>query len=86
MNIEGMPKLTSLVSLVGDYVNLQYTLPGGQKVKFLDDDASYLGCQLEPESGDCCFGVIANKEFILVSTYEENGSNPELIMYKKRKQ
>ena len=30
------------------------------------------------------FGVLANTDFILVSTYEENGSNPELVLYKKR--
>ena len=31
-----------------------------------------------------CFGIVANMEFILVCTYEENGENPELVIYKKR--
>jgi hypothetical protein len=31
-----------------------------------------------------CFGVLANMEFILVCTYEKDGENPELILYKKR--
>ena len=31
-----------------------------------------------------CFGIAANADFILVCTYEENGKNPELIVYKKR--
>jgi len=26
----------------------------------------------------------ANMDFIIVSTYEENGENPELVIYKKR--
>ena len=44
-----------------------------------------LGNQLECEfGGDRCFGIAANMEFILISTYEENGANPELIIYKKR--
>ena len=60
-------------------------LPTGSKVKFLDDGATYLGNQLEStlESGRC-FGIAANADFILVCTYEENGENPELIVYKKR--
>ena len=55
-------------ALVGKYVNLMYTLPNGEKVKFLDDQKTYLGNQLE-----CVFG-----------TYEEDGENPELLLYKKR--
>ena len=34
--------------------------------------------------GDRCFGIAANMEFILISTYEKDGENPELIVYKKR--
>jgi len=81
--IEGMPKLETLSFLVGGYINLEYTLPNGQTVKFLDDNATYLGNQLEGENGRC-FGVAANMDFLLVCTYEENGENPELVLYKKR--
>ena len=85
LHIEGMPKLEKLNALVGSYVNLEYRLPSGMKVKFLDDATTYLGNQLEPEfGGDKCFGVLANMEFILISTYEKDGVNPELILYKKR--
>ena len=85
LNIEGMPKLDKLNALVGSYVNLEYRLPGGQCVKFLDDGTTYLGNQLECEfGGDRCFGVLANMDFILVCTYGEGGSNPELVLYKKR--
>ena len=53
--------------------------------KFLDDNATYLGNQLECNSGDDrCFGIAANMDFLLVCTYEENGENPELVIYKKR--
>lgn len=85
LNIEGMPKLTKLNALVGSYVNLKYRLPNGAEVKFLNDNATYLGNQLECQfGGNRCFGVLANNEFILVCTYEENGENPELVLYKKR--
>ncbi len=83
--IDGMPKVESLNALVGGYVNLEYKLPNGERVTFLDDSATYLGNQLECEfGGERCFGIVANMEFILVCTYEENGANPELIVYKKR--
>ena len=78
-------KVEKLNALVGGYINLEYRLPNGQTVKFLDDNATYLGNQLECEfGGDRCFGIAANMDFLLVCTYEENGENPELVIYKKR--
>jgi len=85
LNVEGMPKLESLNVLVGSYVNLEYPLPSGAKVKFLNDQTTYLGNQLESEfGGDRCFGVLASMDFILVCTYEAEGKNPELVLYKAR--
>jgi len=85
LHVEGMPKVEKLNALVGKYVNLEYRLPNGQKVRFLDDAVTYLGNQLESEFGvDRCFGVLANMDFILVCTYGENGADPELVLYKKR--
>lgn len=85
LHIEGMPKLEKLNALVGSFVNLEYHLPSGANVKFLDDNKTYLGNQLESElGGDRCFGVLASMDFIMVCTYEEEGANPELILYKKR--
>lgn len=85
LNIEGMPKLEKLNALVGSYINLEYRLPNGKMVKYLDDNATYLGNQLECIfGGDRCFGITANMDFILICTYEENGENPELVLYKKR--
>lgn len=85
LHIEGMPKVEKLNALVGNFVNLEYPLPNGAKVKFLNDQTTYLGTQLESEfGGDRCFGVLANMDFILVCTYEAEGANPELVLYKKR--
>ena len=85
LRIEGMPKVEKLNALVGGYVNLEYTLPNGSKVKFLEDGATYLGNQLECEfGGERCFGIVANMDFILVCTYGAGGEDPELVIYKKR--
>ena len=85
LRIEGMPEVTSLNALVGGDVNLEYSLPNGKKVKFLEDRKTYLGNQLESVfGGDRCFGVLAGMDFILVATYEADGANPELVLYKKR--
>ena len=37
LRIEGMPKVEKLNALVGEYINLEYRLPNGMKIKFLDD-------------------------------------------------
>ena len=85
LHVEGMPKLEKLNALVGSYVNLAYPLPSGHSVKFLNDEVTYLGNQLECEfGGDRCFGVLASMDFIMVCTYGEEGQNPELLIYKKR--
>lgn len=85
LHIEGMPEVTQLNALVGKFVNLEYKLPNGSIVKYLDDQTTYLGNQLESEIVDgLCFGVIANMDFILICTYEAEGANPELLLYKKR--
>ena len=85
LHIEGMPKVEKLSALVGSYVNLEYRLPSGMNVKFLNDATTYLGTQLEPEfGGDRCFGVLANMDFILICTYGCDGADPELVLYKKR--
>ena len=85
LHIEGMPSVEKLNALVGGYINLEYKLPNGRPVKFLDDGATYLGTQLANEQDSSrCFGIAANAEFILVCSYEENGENPEIVMYKKR--
>jgi len=71
--------------LSGSFINLEYPLQNGRTVKLLDDNATYLGNQLACEfGGSRCFGLAANMQFLLVCTYEENGENPELVIYKKR--
>ena len=85
LNVDGMPRVEGLNVLPGSYINLEYTLPGGGKVKFLDDNATYLGNQLHNlYGGSRCFGIAASMQFLLVCTYEANGENPELVLFKQR--
>ena len=81
---EGLPRVENINVLSGSFINLEYRLPNGNVVKFLDDKASYLGSQLEIDGLDRCIGIAANMEFLLICSYEENGQNPELVVYKKR--
>jgi transcriptional regulator with XRE-family HTH domain len=84
LRINGFPGVSELNVLSGEFVNLEYALPNGEKAKFLDDKSTYLGSQLESEFGGRCIGIVAGMDFLLICTYEENGENPELVMYKKR--
>ena len=83
-----MGNIDDLYPLHGDFVNLEYPLPNGEKVKFLSNDEIYLGNQVECEFNDGeikrCYGIVANMNFLLVSEYGENGIDPELVIYKKR--
>ena len=85
LGIDGMPEVTGLNVLSGSYINLEYTLPSGEKVKLLNDNATYLGNQLPClYGGNRCFGLAANMQFLLVCTYGPLGEDPELVVYKKR--
>lgn len=85
LNVDGMPKVEGLNVLSGSYINLEYTLPSGEKVKFLDDNATYLGNELHNlYGGSRCFGIAASMQFLLVCTYGPFGEDPELVIYKRR--
>ena len=88
LNIDGMPKIKKLYPLQGSFVNLEYKLPNKKMIKLLSDDELYLGNQVEcifnDETTKKCFGLVSNMSFLLVCEYEENGKNPEIIIYKKR--
>ncbi len=79
-----IPPALALYELPGFFVNLEYTTPGGEKVKLLNDRNVYLGAQIDNTDIETCFGVVADTGFILVCSYGEGGSDPELLIYKKR--
>ena len=86
LKIDGMKKIDDLYPLNGSFINLDYTLPNGKKVKFLDDNKVYLGNQVGCEISEIerCFGLVANMDFLLVCEYDSDGNNSEILIYKKR--
>ena len=84
LNIPDMPKVTELCALCGSYINSEYTLSNGRKIRLLDDAKIYLGYQLEKDGSDRCYGLAADSEYLLVCEYGCNGADPEIIVYKKR--
>jgi hypothetical protein len=83
LGVEGL-EVTDLNLLDGEYINIEYTLPGGQKVKLLQDDKKYLGNQIEIKGKERCYGVAADEKYLLVCEYGRNGSNPEIVVFKRR--
>ena len=88
LNIDGMPKINELYPLNGYYINMDYQLPNGKTEKILQDEETYLGNQLECEFNDNktkkYFGIATNMNFILVSEYNEDKTDKEIIIYRKR--
>lgn len=84
LKIAGMPPVTGLCQLNGAYINLEYTLSNGKKIKLLDDRKIYLGCQIEKPNSSRCYGLAADKDCLLVCEYGCGGAEPEILIYKKR--
>ena len=84
LGISDMPTITTLCQLSGASVNLEYTLPNGEKIKLLDDRKIYLGYQVEKANSDRCYGLVADNNHLLVCEYGCNGAEPEIVVYKKR--
>lgn len=83
LGIEGL-MVSDLNLLTGSYVNLTYPLANGSTVRFLKDSDIYLGNQIERAGSDRCYGVVASEDFILICEYGYNGSDPEIVLYKRR--
>ena len=81
--IEGLA-VEDLNLLTGSFVNLPYPLANGSTVQFLKDKDIYLGNQVERKNSDRCYGIVANEEFILICEYGCNGSDPKIVLYKRR--
>lgn len=83
LGIKGL-HVDDLNLLNGFYVNLEYPLLNGQSVKLLCDNNIYFGNQIEIPESDRCYGIVADDKYLLVCEYGCGGSEPEIIMYKKR--
>ncbi|MBP3480512.1 MAG: DUF3795 domain-containing protein [Clostridia bacterium] len=83
LGIKDMDTVTDLNALHGSYINLKYTLPGGQSIRFWDDDRIYLGNQICKKGSERCYGLTADEHYLLVCEYGTNGTDAEIIIYKK---
>ena len=83
LSIDGLI-VNDLNLLTGAYVNLEYPLANGTTVRFLNDPDIYLANQIERKDEERCYGVVASEDFILVCEYGENGSDPEIVQYRRR--
>ena len=85
LGIEDMEEVTTLYALKGSFVNLEYLLPGGQKIRFWEEDKIYLGNQVGKKGSARCYGLTADENYLLVCEYGENGSDPEIVVFRRRK-
>ena len=84
LGVKDMPKIDNLFVLQGAFINQEYKI-NGNSVKFLDDNASYWGNQVEKKGAEGrCFGIACDERYILVSEYGKNGADAELVVIKKR--
>ena len=77
-------QVNDLNLLNGFYVNLEYPLPNGQSVKLLEDNKVYLGNQIEIQGSGRCYGIVADKKYLLVCEYGCGGADPQIVVYKRR--
>ena len=83
LGIKEFENFNSLNLIDGNYLNIECTLPNGDKTKILDNDTQYYAKQIDIEGSDKCYGVAANEKFIAVYKYGCNGENAELVLWKK---
>lgn len=85
LNIADMKEVTDLNVLDGSFINLEYMLPGGQKVRLWDDHKKYLGSQLCRAGSERCYGLTADENYLLVCEYGNNGADAEIVVFQRRK-
>ena len=81
LKINDLPIVDNLFELCGELVNIEYELEDLKRIKLLNDNDIYLGCQIEKPNTDEYFGIIVTKDNIIVSEYKENGDNAKIIKY-----
>lgn len=83
LGIKGL-QINDLHLLNGFYINLEYQLANGQSVQLLEDHKVYWGNQIELPDSDRCYGIAADEHYLLVCEYGCGGTQPQIIVYKKR--
>lgn len=85
LGISDMEEIKELHEGKGDFVNLDFPLPCGKYVKLWDADKTYYINQVEKKNSLRCYGLTADDKYLLVCEYGENGSDPEIVVFKRWK-
>ena len=84
LGVNGLPEINNLFVLQGSYVNMEYEI-NGNKVKLLDDNATYWCNQVERlDLPGRCFGIACDEHHIFVSEYGKDGVDAEIVILKRR--
>ncbi len=83
LGIQDMEKVTDLNALKGSFINLEYTMPNGQVIKFWNDNKIYLGNQIHKKDSNRCYGIAADEKYLMVSEYGEYGADAEIVVFKR---
>lgn len=83
LGIKDMENVTDLNALKGSFINLEYTLPGGQRVRLWDDNRIYLGNQQHKKNSDRCYGIAADEQYLMVAEYGCLGSDAEIVVFQR---
>ena len=79
--IPALREITVLNELPGSYLNLECTLPNGQKARVLEDGRTYYAAQVERPGNPRCYGVAADETQIAVFEYGCNGADAQLVLW-----
>lgn len=85
LGISDMEEIKELHEGKGDFVNLNFPIPCGKYIKLWDDDKTYYINQVEKKDSSRCYGLTADDKYLLVCEYGENGSDPEIVVFKRWK-
>ena len=97
LGISGL-HVDNLYVLQGSFINQPYLI-NGNEVKLMDDNAMYWGNQVPAphsktsanplgeveEEAERCYGIACCEDYIIVSEYDKDGANAELVMLKRRR-
>ena len=83
LHIPGMDRVEELHALKGDFINLEYLLPSGQRVRLWDDNKTYYGAEMCKKGSERCYGLTADDRHLLVCEYGEGGRDAEIVVYKR---
>ena len=83
LGIPDMEEITELYELRGDFINLEYRLPSGQRVRLWDDETIYYGAEVCKRNSDRCYGLTADDTDLLVCEYGEGGADAEIVVLKR---